>query len=383
MRSVGGKARGPRLARMQGSPRWVDGRFANVHKTFPGLRSADIPWREFFCARDERRPKAPLPVVDPTSEWSTRTRTGLRVTWLGHSTLLVEIGPFRILTDPVWGSRASPAPGIGPRRFQPPPVPLDALPPIDLVLLSHDHYDHLDYRTIRTLAPRGVPFVTPLGVGAHLERWGIEPHRITELDWWERAEGPGAESGARLVVTAAPAQHFSGRGIGSRNATLWCSYAIQNGDRSFFYGGDSGLMPGFVEIRDRLGPFDLHAIEIGAYHPAWGDIHMGPANALRAHEMLGDAPLLPIHWGTFDLATHRWDQPIEVLTRLGAESGAALVVPRLGEPVEPGIFPESTAWWRPIAALHSDGQDRETQAPVAAGAPRREEVDESHAEPID
>jgi L-ascorbate metabolism protein UlaG (beta-lactamase superfamily) len=243
-------------------------------------------------------------------------------------------------------------------------VPTAALPPLDLILLSHDHYDHLDYRTIRALAPRGTPFVAPLGVGVHLERWGIEPHRITELDWWERFEmGRGRE---RLVVTAAPAQHFSGRGLGTRNHTLWCSYGVESGDRRFFFGGDSGLMPLFSEIRDQLGPFDLSAIEIGAYHPAWGDIHMGPKNALAALEMLGGGPMLPIHWGTFDLATHRWDQPIEVLIRVGAESGVELVVPRLGEPVEPGSFREPTPWWRDVAALHGAEPGEPDPQPAAA-----------------
>jgi L-ascorbate metabolism protein UlaG (beta-lactamase superfamily) len=369
---------------MRRSPRWIDGRFANVHETFPGLRSAEIPWREFFCAREERRPKAPLPVVGPSALWSEPTRTGLRVTWLGHSTLFVEIGAFRILTDPIWGSRASPAPGLGPRRFQPPPVPLGALPPIDLVLLSHDHYDHLDYGTIRALAPCGVPFVAPLGVGAHLERWGIEPHRITELDWWEQTQA--GHGRGRLIVTSTPAQHFSGRGLGTRNHTLWSSYVLECGDRRLFYGGDSGLMPGFTEIRDRLGPVDLSAIEIGAYHPAWGDIHMGPVNALAALEMLGGGPLVPIHWGTFDLATHRWDQPIEVLTQRAAESGAELMVPRLGEPVEPDILTEVTAWWRPVAALHGEGQGDGDAArdTVAVGRHREgEPTHEGREEPID
>jgi L-ascorbate metabolism protein UlaG (beta-lactamase superfamily) len=227
----------------------------------------------------------------------------------------------------------------------------------------------LDYRTIRALAPRGTPFVTPLGVGVHLERWGVEPRRITELDWWESFElGRGRE---RLVVTAAPAQHFSGRGLGTRNHTLWCSYGIECGDRRFYFGGDSGFMPLFSEIRDRLGPFDASAIEIGAYHPAWGDIHMGPKNALAALEMLGGGPLLPIHWGTFDLATHRWDQPIEVLAQVGGETGAQLLTPRLGEPVEPGAPPEAKAWWRPVAALHGP-RHQDANADLPRGGRRRE-----------
>jgi L-ascorbate metabolism protein UlaG (beta-lactamase superfamily) len=258
-------------------------------------------------------------------------------------------------------------------------VPLDALPPVDLVLLSHDHYDHLDYRTIRALAPRGVPFVAALGVGAHLERWGIQPHRITELDWWEQAQT--GKGGDRLIVTATPAQHFSGRGPGTRNHSLWSSYVLEYGDRRFFHGGDSGIMPGFSEIRDRLGPFELSAIEIGAYHPAWGDIHLGPVNALNALEMLGGGPLLPIHWGTFDLATHRWDQPIEILTQRAAESGAELVVPRLGEPVESGLFSEVTPWWRPVAALHGVGRVDDDAVREATGVGLRRESEPAGERP--
>ena len=263
----------------------------------------------------------------------------------------------RILTDPVWGDRASPARRVGPKRFQSVPVPLAGLPPLDLVVISHDHYDHLDYRTIRTLSEASVPFVASLGVGAHLEAWGVDSKRITELDWWEQ----GSFFDGEVTIWATPAQHFSGRSPTTSNHTLWSSFVIETGNRKVYFGGDSGLMTGFAEIAARFQPFDLILLEIGAYHPAWANVHLGPINALQALDTLGGAPLLPIHWGTFDLATHRWDQPIETLSTGATESGAQLLTPRLGEAVEPELaVGQMNAWWRDLARLH--GPEPEVRA---------------------
>ena len=258
-----------------------------------------------------------------------------------------------MLTDPVWGPRASPSRLIGPKRFQPVPVPLRAMPPIDLVVVSHDHYDHLDYPTIRELAQRDVPFVTSLGVGAHLEAWGVGAARITELDWWETHTLPGSE----LSIMAAPSQHFSGRGLKDRNATLWSSMVVRSTRHAVFFSGDTGLTTEYATILERLGPFDLVMLEIGAYHPSWGDIHLGPEHALEALGLLGNAPLLPIHWGTFALAMHDWDQPVETLLGLAPERDARLLLPRLGEPVEPARSAEPVAWWRGLAARSTSAPD--------------------------
>jgi L-ascorbate metabolism protein UlaG (beta-lactamase superfamily) len=268
----------------------------------------------------------------------------LRATWLGHSTVLIEIDGLRLLTDPVWGRRASPSSLAGPKRFQPSPVALRAMPPVDMVLVSHDHYDHLDYPTIRQLAKLDVPFVTSLGVGAHLEFWGVRSERIVELDWWESHRLPGSE----VTVTAAPSQHFSGRGLKDRNATLWSSLAIRSSKHSAFFSGDTGLTSEYRSIRERLGPFDLVMLEVGAFHPAWGDIHLGPVNALRALEIIGGGAFLPVHWGTFSLAMHAWDEPAETLLALAPSSTARLVMPRLGEPVEPAHEHRLAPWWREV-----------------------------------
>jgi L-ascorbate metabolism protein UlaG (beta-lactamase superfamily) len=281
--------------------------------------------------------------MNPLEGWSRAPSSGLRATWLGHSTVLIEIDGVRVLTDPVWGPRASPSRFAGPKRFQPVPIALSSVP-IDVVVISHDHYDHLDYRTIRELASRDIPFVTSLGVGSHLEAWGVRPERIVELDWWETYRVPNTG----LDVTAAPSQHFSGRSLNDRNATLWSSIVLRSPHHSVFFSGDTGLTTEYQVIRDRLGPFDLVMLEVGAFHPAWGDIHLGPENALKAHTLLGGGAFLPIHWGTFSLAMHAWDQPAEFLVRAGAER--QLVMPRLGEPVEPSQIEKVDPWWRRVEA---------------------------------
>lgn len=345
MKSLGRTPDGTRLERIRASVRWAGERFRNLHPILAGLRDPNAPMpslREFLCGGVRRMPPGPLPALSPLESWSKPPGSGLRVTWLGHSTVLIEIDGLRVLTDPVWGPRASPSRFIGPKRFQPVPVLLRALPSVDLVLVSHDHYDHLDYPTIRQLRRHTVPFVTSLGVGAHLEAWGIAPERIVELDWWESFSLPNAD----LTVTAAPSQHFSGRTIKTRNTTLWSSLVIRSPRHAVFFSGDTGLTTEYREIRERLGPFDLTMLEVGGWHPSWGDMHLGPENALEAHALLGGGAFLPIHWGTFALAMHPWDQPAETLLRLAPAAGARLLMPRLGEPIEPSHDRELEGWWR-------------------------------------
>jgi L-ascorbate metabolism protein UlaG (beta-lactamase superfamily) len=345
---------------MRASPGWVrhqadDGKliegFRNRTAPEPGLRDADAPrptLGEFLCGGTRRVPSAPLPTVDPREAWRRPPGSGLRATWLGHSTVLIEVHDgkrlVRLLTDPVWGQRASPTQLAGPKRFQPVPVALNALPPLDAVLLSHDHYDHLCMATVKQLAKMRVPFVTSLGVGAHLEAFGVAPELVTELDWWQSHRLPGCE--AEIVAT--PSQHFSGRGLKDRNATLWSSLVVRTPRQRVFFSGDTGLTGQFTDIRDRLGPFDLTMLEVGAFHPSWGDIHLGPEHALEALARLGGGAFLPVHWGTFSLALHAWDEPAETLLRAAPGQGVHLLMPRLGEAVEPAQQASVTPWWRGV-----------------------------------
>jgi L-ascorbate metabolism protein UlaG (beta-lactamase superfamily) len=355
MKSLGSKAAGLRLERIRASSRWGGDAFRNLHPIADGLRDPATPrptLAEFLCGGNRRVPIGPLPSTSPREVWQRKPQSGLRATWLGHSTVLIEIDGLRVITDPVWGPRASPSRVAGPKRFQPVPVRLSELPPIDLVLVSHDHYDHLDYPTIRELAKGEAPFVTSLGVGAHLEGWGVAHERITELDWWESHRVVARDGKAELTVTAAPSQHFSGRGLRDRNATLWSSLVLRSRRHAVFFSGDTGLTSEYETIRERLGPFDLVMLEVGAFHPSWGHIHLGPANALKAHELLGGGAFLPVHWGTFSLAMHAWDEPAETLLSLGADT--QLMMPRLGEAVEPAHAERVTPWWRAVDARGVD-----------------------------
>lgn len=369
MKSLGKRAEGFRLERMRASPLWAETGFRNMAPIALGLRDTSVPmptWREFLRRGDRRVPDSPLPVLDPRQTWLRRSDTGLRATWLGHSTVLIEIDGYRVLTDPVWGPRASPSVLVGPKRFQPMPVSLREMPEVDLIVISHDHYDHLDYPTIKALVKSHVPFVTSLGVGAHLQAWGIAPERIHELDWWENFALPGTG----LSVTAAPSQHFSGRTLKTRNATLWSSLVIRGPHHAVFFSGDTGLTDQYTAIRDHLGPFDLVMLEVGAFHPAWGDIHLGPDHALEAAVMLGNAPLLPVHWGTFALAMHAWDQPPDRLLEVAPRHGVHLVMPRLGEAVEPAHSEAVTPWWRGVQ-VHPREVQEPSEAPHQLHAPPR------------
>lgn len=369
MKSLGKRAEGARLERMAASPLWREGVFRNVHPIQPGLRdpSASMPSvKDFLIGGERRTPDGPLPTIDPRQAWLKPPGSGLRATWLGHSTVLLEMDGHRVLTDPVWGTRASPFRLLGPKRFQPVPLRLRDMPEVDVVVISHDHYDHLDYPTIRALALNSqVPFVTSLGVGAHLQAWGVAPERITELDWWETHRVPGTG----LTVTAAPSQHFSGRGLKDRNATLWSSMVMRSERHAVFFSGDTGLTTEYALIRDRLGPFDLVMLEVGAFHPAWGDIHLGPLNALKAHQLLGGGAFMPVHWGTFSLAMHAWDEPPNTLLA-HAPSNDALVMPMLGEATEPKEQRPVRPWWQAVAGVAQEhavsGQDGAPVQPLAA-----------------
>lgn len=297
--------------------------------------------RDQVLGREQRYPPAPLPIMRPTArDYATPPATGLRVTWLGHSSLIVELGNIKILTDPVWAERASPVAFAGPKRFHPPPIALNDLPQIDLVLLSHDHYDHLDEAVIRWLARKSMPFVAGLGMGDYLEAWGVASRRIYELDWWEELDIP--ELGVQIA--SVPAQHFSGRSL-VRNQTLWSSWAVSNSDKRIFVGCDSGWFDGFAQIGARYAPFDFASIEMAQYNESWRSVHMFPEQAIDACRALGAKTMLPVHWGTFCLSFHAWNEPVERL--LAAHDGDfQILTPNIGQLIEPTAKNVLNPWWR-------------------------------------
>jgi L-ascorbate metabolism protein UlaG (beta-lactamase superfamily) len=265
---------------------------------------------------------------------------GLSIVWFGHSSALVEIEGHRVLFDPMWSDRCSPLPFLGPRRMHPVPVPLRELPLLDAVVISHDHYDHLDMATVRALArTQSMPFVAPLGVGAHLARWGVPGSRIVELDWEESTRLAGLE------LTAAEARHFSGRGL-SRDRTLWSSWVVAGEARRVFYSGDSGYFDGYARIGAAHGPFDVTLMQVGAYMEGWSEVHMTPEEAVAAHLALRGDLLVPVHWGTFTLAFHEWDEPVERLWREAKAQGVRIAVPLPGERVDVDEPAAVDAWWQ-------------------------------------
>jgi len=328
----------------------VGRRFANPIPTQIGGWSTIFKVLPLYLTnKAETVPVKPLgPFRTDIAIYATAPASGLRVTWMGHSSLLVEIDGVRVLIDPVWDERASPMRWAGPKRFFAAPVRLEELPVVDVVLVSHDHYDHLGEATIRRLAGldsmRRAQWVTSLGVGVTLRRFGVDGGRITELDWTQRVSIGDGE----LEITAVPSRHFSGRGMFNRFETLWSSFVLKGKKHTVYFGADSGWWEGFAEIGSAYGPFDLTMLEIGAFHALWEGIHLGPDGAAKAFEALGGTGLMmPIHWGLFDLALHAWRQPMERMVEVAEAEGITLWAPEPGRPTEVVAGAEVRSdWWR-------------------------------------
>lgn len=316
-------------------------RFRNKTSRAPmGWRQGVAVWRDFiFNKPDGTVPDRVIP-VQPLTREDLLTAPDNSVWRLGHSSLVFKLNGEFWLTDPVFSQRASPVQWAGPKRFHAPPISIEALPPIKVVVLSHNHYDHLDHAAICQLQHKVEQFIMPLGVGATLVRWGVPPGKVRELDWWDEL------SIASVQVTATPAQHFSGRGLSDGNRTLWCSWVLKSGDLTVFFSGDTGYFDGFREIGERHGPFDIAFLETGAYNPRWQYVHMLPQQTLQAFLDLKARWLYPIHNGTFDLSMHTWDDPFEQISRLAQEHAVALATPQMGEPLNMADPHAGSAWWR-------------------------------------
>jgi len=321
------------------------GKFLNpVPTDVGGVRIVFKVLPQYVNNRAQVEPKRPLgPFTTDASVYTTEPKRGLRVTWFGHSASLIEIDGMRVLVDPVW-ERASPFSFMGPKRFFEPTIALDALPKIDVVLISHDHYDHLGAETVRQLAKgtatAGARWVTSLGVGKRLRGFGVPTERITELDWTESVEVGG------LKVTSWPARHFSGRGLFDRFKTLWGSFVIEGPRHRVYFGADSGWWEGYGEIAAQYDGFDLAMLEIGAFHPLWDSIHLGPDNAAKAFEVMSPRGglMMPIHWGLFNLALHAWKQPVERMLEVADKKGIKLWLPEPGAPTDV-VAELRSGWW--------------------------------------
>ncbi len=351
-RAFGHRATGASQARAEASPQFQEGHFVNPQ---PLINDFELSLRDAFDIDPNVSPSAPLPTAaGAAARLRVPAVSGLRATWLGHSTALLEIGNVRVLTDPVWSDRPSPIGGVGPRRTHPPPVAIAELPHIDAVVISHDHYDHLDLPTIEALAARGAKFVVPLGIGAHLSYWGVPEAKIVELDWWQTTKIGEVE------IVCTPARHATGRMITDEDSKLWAGYAFIGAGHRVYYSGDTGLFPKLREIGERLGPFELTLIEVGQYGRSWPDWHLGPEQAVLAHQWVRGKVMLPVHWGTFTLAYHGWTEPIERVLLAARAAGVTLAIPKPGESFEPSSVTPPERWWP--ALPHKSAQ----QDPIVA-----------------
>lgn len=333
---------GKRLERIRESRAFIDGQFRNVQETSmlaPGASYPKLMYKFFFGRIPEREPSSPISLVptdlhQPASDEPT-------IIWFGHSSYLLTIDGKRILVDPVFSGHASPFSMVGVKEF--PFVKrytIQDFPPIDIILLTHDHYDHLDYESIAGLYPRVGKFYTSLGVGEHLEYWGIEKSRVVEFDWWESATlWPGAE------LTAAPSRHFSGR-MFNRNQSLWASFILKTSSLKLYLGGDSGYSQTFQELGEKFGPFDLAILECGQYDPMWPLIHMAPEETIQAGLDLKAERVMPVHWGKFALANHSWTDPIVRAVKRAGELNVPLLTPAIGQQQSLVRIGEQQAWWK-------------------------------------
>jgi L-ascorbate metabolism protein UlaG (beta-lactamase superfamily) len=337
---------GERQQRIEQSPNYRDGSFQNLVPTEMSLKDVSVLkvlW-EFVRKPRNTTPSRPVPSVH--TDLRALPEDHVSIVWFGHSSYLIKIGKVYVLVDPVFSGNAAPFRMFAKAFPGTDSYDVDKLPDtIDILLLTHDHYDHLDYKTILKLKSRVKHFYTSLGVGSHLEAWGIEGGRITELDWWEEA-GIGVDGfvGEWGRFTAAPARHFSGRST-KRNKTLWSSFVLKTGGHSFFLGGDSGYGEHFKEIGERFGPFDIAILECGQYGKYWPHIHMFPEQVVQAAQELKAKKLLPVHWAKFSLALHPWNEPIKLMTAAAVKVGQHFTTPLIGQPVVLNHHYPGSDWW--------------------------------------
>ncbi len=327
------------LNKIKSSPQFKNGKFVNPNP--PAMSPSFGMFKKYIFGKEIRTPKEILPQQQIDLDMLESTDSSyLKVTNVGHSSLLIHMDGYRILTDPVYEAKISP---VGPRRFNK-DIPIDPtqLKDIDVVVISHNHYDHLNKYSIKTIHEEVTRFIVPLGVGAQLEKWGVPREKIAELDWWD-----SFEYDENLTITSTPSQHFSGRGITDRDKSLWTSYAIATLDHNIYFSGDSGYFDGFKAIGEKLGPFDIAFMECGAYNLEWADVHMFPEETVQASLDLKAHYVWPIHWGTFNLALHDWFDPMERVTRAAQKNGVRLLTPIFGQVVEyPGRM-QTEHWWKP------------------------------------
>ncbi|WP_277480320.1 MBL fold metallo-hydrolase [Catalinimonas alkaloidigena] len=342
----GGKADTTLQERFVKSGHYKDGKFVNLITTTMDMKVGDYAGliADYFKGTPNSQPDGVLPVrpLDSVDLVANADKPS-RITWFGHSAILLELEGKNIFIDPMLGDSPSPLPWLGSKRYSDLPIAIEKLPALDAVIISHDHYDHLDYGSILKLKDKVGNFYVPLGVGAHLRSWGVSDDKIHELNWWDQIQMN------ELTLVCAPARHFSGRGVLDRDQTLWSSWIISSPSTNIYFSGDSGYGPHFAEIGERYGPFDFAMMECGQYDSRWEAIHMMPEQTVQAGIDLKAELIMPIHWGAFTLALHSWTDPVERATAKAQQSGVAVATPIIGEAMilEKNTYSNSR-WWESV-----------------------------------
>ena len=327
---------------IENSKNFIAGKFLNLKSDYKNTSSfsdssvKNTTLMSLLSPPKDKNPMAPLPTI----QFQGNTLTEDKFVWLGHSTLLMNIEGLIVMTDPVF-NRASPVPIFGKPFAYEQPINIGDLPKVDVVIISHDHYDHLDAKAIKDLSQSVDRFLVPLGVKAHLERWGVDANRINELDWHD------SEDYKNIKFTLTPAQHFSGRGLTNRNSTLWGSWIVSSERIRAYFSGDGGYSETFKELGERYGPFDIAFIENGAYNTDWSQVHMFPHETVQANIDLKSNVLFPIHWSKFDLAFHPWDEPIILITKEAEKRNINIATPMIGEVFDLTNLPKNP-WWEAL-----------------------------------
>ncbi|QZT36893.1 MBL fold metallo-hydrolase [Halosquirtibacter xylanolyticus] len=336
--------------RYRNTPHYKGDQFVNTKKIESHIKFSFKDFREgigeLISPSNVTKPKSNLQINAMDSMSLANHRKGSRLFWFGHSTLLLQTGTKNILMDPMFGEVPSPVSWVGTSRFNTElPIEIEKLPKIDAVVISHDHYDHLDYGSILKLKDKVKMFYVPLGVGVHLERWGVNKERIVELDWWDSVVEDG------VAFRCMPSQHFSGRKVNTNNSTLWCSWIIQSEEANVYFSGDGGYSTHFKQIGEKYGPFDIALVECGQYNEKWPYIHMFPEQSVQAGIDVQAKVILPIHWGAFSLSQHDWNEPVKRFVEEANRLKANYVIPFIGESVDiqpPNETKQNIEWWKKL-----------------------------------
>ncbi len=327
------------------SPNWKNGSFVNIEETGMSMPLKKIPkliYKQFIEKKD-KAPKQPLNIPSFNVQDFNKNDSDFKFIWYGHSVLLLKISGLTILIDPMFGQNAAPISPFPVKRFSKNTLDIiDNLPDIDIVLLTHDHYDHLDYHSIQKLIPKVKYYYTAIGVGRHLIKWGIKSDQITEFDWWDNKV---IES---LNITFTPTRHFSGRGLKDRAKSLWGGWVLKSDTKNIWFSGDGGYGKHFKEIGEKLGPFDFGFMECGQYNENWHQIHMFPKESIQAAMDAKVNSIMPVHWGAFSLAQHSWKEPVEEFIKESESKKTHYLVPRIGEIIDLNKTYDTKYWWRKI-----------------------------------